>query len=256
MALDNLIKKNLIKLDIEMSRKKGRNAKIYIPTFKGLLVFLANYPFPTGAIIDRSEDKKLIKIKARIPEKEKDKLDEILERNGKLLNFPLFEQIRALALHPRLYENFIEKAKLILSSPLRLQLSETEQRLVKDQKEIEKKIAKIEKMFGKDRFRSFRNGVEYPYDPTADDKEDLKNVESLLNIFNTKENEFLKESYFLSFFSLFPYTQNIPNKELYDYTLKLLEKKKIEFVKIEKHLEKGLKIFDSSVKKEGIKNEK
>ena len=51
MALDNLIKKNLIKLDIEMSRKKGRNAKIYIPTFKGLLVFLANYPFPTGACL-------------------------------------------------------------------------------------------------------------------------------------------------------------------------------------------------------------
>ena len=249
LAIKNLNRKNLIILDKELSKKKGRNATIYVPTFKGLLVFLEAYEFPNEPRIDYSKEQKNILIRTQSLKKQKNDIDRVLERNGKLLEYPLFHEIDSLGLHPRLYEIFIKIAKEVLASPFISNLSTNRQYLFRDFKDQKKEVDKIERLFGSYKEERFKivtgDGKEIPYDPSDQYKQNMVYDEVFLNALNMKEDEFLRDSYFLAFLRLFyPYIKRIPNQALYNHTSTLIKKKKEEFNLLKKQLERGLTTFE------------
>ena len=115
--IKNLVKQNLIRLDFEKSKERGRNATIYTPTFKGVLVYLSNYNFPhvTTYRVQKPKEsdneareiltKKVTTERKTLMRKVKE-LDKILERNGEKLQYPLFQYSSSLQLKPRLYQLF------------------------------------------------------------------------------------------------------------------------------------------------------
>lgn len=256
LAVKNLVKKNLAKLDLERSRNKGRNATVYVPTFKGILVFLSDYHLPqhpTGYRIRQlSEEKEeaIKKLKEKIKKgldtykREVEKLKDLLEKNGQMLRYPLFQYCRSLGLHPRLYEIFIRIAQEVLETPF--QMSGYEQSLLVRKTKLEKDLMKAEKLSTITDFRLIVSGVERPFDPAGFYKQQLEGVNLVLNVVITKEDEILKESFFIRFMRRFQSFQKLPNQELHNYTLMLLEKKEKEFNSIKAQLEKGMALFRKS----------
>lgn len=249
LAIKNLNKKNLIILDKEMSKKKGRNATIYVPTFKGLLVFLEAYEFPNQQRIDYSEDQKNILIKTQSLKKQKNDLDRVLKRNGKLLKYPLFHEIDSLRLHPRLYEIFIKIAKEVLVSAFINNLSTNRQYLFNDFQELKKKADSVEEQFRslkKDRLKIVTGaGKEMSNNPRETYEQKMEDNELFLNTLNMKEEEFLRDSYFIAFLRFFTYIKRISNQALYNHTSTLMKKKKTEFDLLNEQLERGLATFGS-----------
>ena len=66
----------------------------------------------------------------------------------------------------------------------------------------------------------------------------------ILNTMNSKEDEFIREAYFIEFVRFFPCFQKIPNQELYNYTSNLIKKKKEEFDYLKKQLDRGITTFE------------
>ena len=63
----------------------------------------------------------------------------------------MLKEIRLLKLQPKLYEIFIKTAQQIIKSPFMSNLTDKKQVLLKEIKELEKKVVRTERLFGKDR---------------------------------------------------------------------------------------------------------
>ena len=249
LAIKNLNRMNLIILNKEMSKKKGRNATIYVPTFKGLLVFLEAYEFPNEKRIDYSKDQKNILIRTQSLKKQKNDLNRVLKRNGKLLGYPLFQEIDSLGLHPRSYTIFIKIAKEVLVSVFISILSTNRQYLFRDFKEIKKKVDNVEGLFRSLKKNQYNivtcDGKEIPYYSHEKYEQKMEDNKLFLNALNMNEEKFLRDSYFLAFLRFLPYIRRISNKALYTHTSILIKKKKEEFDLLNEQLEMGLATFGS-----------
>ena len=128
LAKKTLLQKNLIELDVKESRKRGRGATIYRPTFKAMLWYLAEYN------------------KLRI------KIIRVLERNGKRLGYPLFEHTKTLIENWSTIDVlFTLCAKNLLSSPRIAQLEHLLPLLAKSKRNFQK-FQKVEDQILRDSF--------------------------------------------------------------------------------------------------------
>ncbi len=257
MNVKNLVRKNLIELDLEESRGRGRNATIYSPTFKGLLVFLSKYHLPKpprGWRVRRPNEDHDEAVKRLAEEIGREKnlyeravgeLKGILEEKGAVVHFPLFQYCRSISSHPRLYEIFIKISHAVLESPFKM--THQEESLLAKKVELEKNLLKVDKLQRIGEFKLFMNDKEIPHDPTEFYRQQIEYVSLILDQVHVKEDEILRESFFLRFLRRFhEHTQRFPNRELYDHVLRLLEKKRREFDSVKGQLKTGLDLFRTS----------
>jgi len=258
LAIRNLRENYLIELDIPESRKRTHpSARVYRPTFKGLVSFLCYYRLKSPVTYQirsssENEEEAIRKFKERV-RRERDayrdqieELEGILQKNGELLHYPLFQYFHSFEhVHP---EGFIKIAEgLLREPPSRMYV--TEKRLRTEKRQIERDLKKTEKLLKNIKFQISpeRDGKETSFDPVTRHKDRLSRLSEYAKLVFEREDEFLRETYFVYFLMWFGTARlKLPNQELYDYTLSLLEKKKKDFLSVEKQLEKGLALFHTT----------
>lgn len=262
LALEILNEKNLICLDIEESRKRDRNAKVYALTIKGLIVFLSNYNLPKSpagwrarALPSESLEEAIKKLEEKLKREfgiyrlEVDRFKEILKKNGELLQYPLFLHCHSFEQTiPDIYENFIKIAQRILEEPPSKWHILSVNRFRTKKKKIEKSLKMAQKFFtGK--FVVFQGEKETPFDPIAFEKQRLELVKEELRTVFRIEDEFLRESFFMYFLMWFRGSRvKLPNRDLYHYTKSLHDKEKKRFNSNKQVLDKWLAVFNSSAR--------
>lgn len=182
-AKNVLEQENLIRLDPSESYKTKRNETVYMPTFKGVLYYLAT--------------------KKQRPEE----VIRVLERNGKRLQYPLFQHAKALVDQWGLLEVtsfFGLCAKNRLGSPKMVQLEHWSRGL---------------------------------------DKSKLESAASNIVTLHQMEDQLLRDKFFLKVLEWFSDYRKVPNPEIHSYTKQLLQRKKDEFNEMNKLLDAGLVLF-------------
>ena len=149
----------MIALDTEKSKKRNRNQKVYSLTFKGLIFFLSGYNLPEYVdpvkgyrIREPNESDEEAAIKFQEQKKKEgdnykhqvDKFGKILQKNGELLEYPLFQYCQSFQndsiLIPKAYQNFIKIAKAVLREISFKGLLISADQLRKDKKKLEKNL--------------------------------------------------------------------------------------------------------------------
>ena len=181
--LRKLEKQGIVELvRTEKSAKKGKDRKIFALTFKGMLGYLATF------------------------KKKPEKIVGILERNGKRLQYPLFQHVKTLAnqLDWNISSFFIICANNLLGNPRMVQLEHWSQAL------------------GESKLESAAS-----------------NIETL----HQMEDQFLRDVFFLTVLECYNLRTKVPNQELHSYIEQLLRRKTEQFNSTKSLLEAGLTLF-------------
>lgn len=222
LAVRNLLKKSLIEFDAEESQKRGRNATIYVPTFKGLLYYLATF------------------------KKKPEELIYVLKRTGDRLEYPLFRYARDLAVqwsHLNIIGYFREFAERLSAPPSEVNYYQWFL-LQKSVHELEKKGLALERL---ESVKSLKWLGEDPKQALAKQTKYLKmQVEAYVNNIRKVEDQALRDGFCLAFLSRFgTYPKQLPIPELHNYIEQLLKRKTEEFNSTKSLLEAGLVLFGS-----------
>lgn len=214
VAVKSLKRKNLIKLDINESTRRGRNATVYMPTLKGLLTFLSHINL-------NHTRQKTVK-----------NLSKILEKKGKMINYPLFIHCRCLEkTFPGLYELFVNLSDSVLNRSSNMTPTVSIQLL-------------------RERTRQLAKGVDTSEKPTINVS--LETAKSLLEHILPVENRLLGESFFMDFLTATHsnLTIEIRNKaiaaDLHNYAESLLKVKERNFLEEKRILKIWLTFFNIS----------
>jgi hypothetical protein len=210
LAIRNLDERNLIRLDVSESRKRKHPfAKVYVPTFKGMLVFLYDYAANT---------------------KNLKTLSTVLMKNGDLLNYPLFKHCGYLEkLLPGLYKSFIGSASWILQTSRTMVPTVSLRLLRKRRKQLEKGSETTEE--------------------AAIEVSSSKDVESLIEHIRSVENRLLQKSFFMDFLdkNYVRLKQEIRDgdarRELHNYAEAILREEERKFVEQKRKLDIWLTFF-------------
>lgn len=270
LALNILSDQNLIMFDAEESEKRNRNQKVYSLTFKGLVVFLSMYRLPEYRVAgrgsrirepsetDEEAKSKLLEQLKRDWDTYKPKLDEfkeILRNNGELLSYPLFLHSHSFehkpAFIPGIYQSFIKIAQAVSKEASSKWLALSGDRFRSEKRKLEKNIKRNQKLFKGRKILTVTTfggeEKEETFDPVALEKQKLDFAKENLKIVSDRENEFLKESFFMYFLNWYRgYHFSLPNRDLCDYTKMLLEKEKNRFDFTKQLLDKWLSAFAMS----------
>jgi hypothetical protein len=251
-----------VKVFDKLTSKKGREMKVYGLTFKGVVAYLASlelqrpqqiYPLGPGETVESVKEKYAAEKEAY--QKQLEEIVVFLERYGRLLNYPLFKEIRWLMERWRfVVEDILEIAKFIeFYKPFPKGFMQ----LIKN---MRRSLAKLKS----DKWEMLRNPQmrepviieimegklvkKEQIDPLKDIEEEIQRKERELAVLLQKEEEWWKRSFTAQFAERYESYKPTKDKDMRSKALHELFKKTAEEIRqLEiKPLEKMAMLFKGS----------
>ena len=232
----------LVERDFLKVQKGKRGAKLHSLTFMGLITYLASIhkPFPRSYISEPDEGleqfKKRVKAERTKSRDYLKKLVGVIERKGRRLNVPIFEECRSL------YDNLgISAVEEILDLTLAMglrppipSLSTHIQTMEERKKELMRKLERPRhaRFFSAARIRRGEEEKVIEVDPRKHLEEEIKGLNVMIDAARSARERLWRQSFVESFFTRVTYLarakklDKMPNERLYKQAKEILDKKR------------------------------